>query len=331
MMDRRNASIALALAILTASFAAAAQSPGKLYRIGYLANTPTTTPEFAPLWQALIERLRERGWVEGKDFVFEPRYAEGRRERFAPLAADLVQREVDLIIAAGTLGTAAAKQATSTIPIVMFQVGDPVGMGLVASLARPGANITGVGGVGPELHVKMLELLSQVIPKVSRMAVLRNPAMASHAAVLRQEIEPAAAALSIKLETFEYRTAEDFATTFAAMAAAQVPGVLVLGHPLVIVHRSRVAELAAQHRLPAIYVWEEVVQAGGLMSYGSRLIDEFRRLPHFVDRILRGTKPADLPVERPTQFYLVINLKTARALGLSIPPALLEQADRVIE
>ncbi len=176
----------------------------------------------------------------------------------------------------------------------------------------------------------MLELLSQVIPKVPRMAVLHNPTHPLHA-IFQREIEPAAAALSVKLELFEYTTVEEFSAAFAAMAAAQVQGVLVLGHPLVITHRSRLAELAAQHRLPAIYPWEEVVQAGGLMSYGSRLIDGFRRLPHFVDRILRGTKPADLPVERWTQFYLTVNLKAAKTLGLTMPPALLEQADRVIE
>ncbi len=329
MMDRRRFLQAIPAAVLVTPLATAAQEQGKVYRIGWLGNLPPTAPEVAPLWPALIDGLRERGWVEGKNYLFERRYAEGRPERFAAFAAELVQANVDLIVGTGTLGTTAAKGATSTIPIVMFNVGDPVASGLVTSLASPGGNVTGLAHADVGVNIKALDLLKQLLPG-ARIAVLHNPTMPLHPLVLR-DLRAVAATSGVELVEFAYRAAADLAPAFSTIAEARLPAVLMLGHPLVFIRRAEIAALALKHRLATISPYEEAVDAGTLMSYGERLIDEFRRLPYFIDKILRGTKPADLPVEQPTHFYLVINLRTAKALGIAIPFALLNQADRVIE
>ena len=290
---------------------------GKVYRVGWLANTPW--PPNDPVREAFAQAMRQKGWVEGQNVIFDRRYSEGRSDRHPALAAELVRLQPDLIITAGTAATVAAKAATATIPIVFIAVGDPVGSGLVASLARPGGNVTGQGGLGPEMHVKMLELLKEAVPKASRMAVFVNSGFPLHA-VYRKAIESVALSLNVALKPFEVRAPEELDGAFATVAREKLDALIVLGQPMMFVHRARVATLALEHQMPAIIVWGEAVEAGVLMSYGARSIDELRRLPYYIDRILKGAKPADLPVEQYTTFYLSINLKTAKALGLTIPP-----------
>jgi putative ABC transport system substrate-binding protein len=274
--------------------------------------------------------MRERGWIEGENVIFERLYSDGRSERFPGLAADLVQRRVDLIITAGTPPTAAAKGATSTIPIVFFYVGDPVVSGLVASLARPGGNVTGTGGLGTGLHGKMLDLLKEVVPKATRIAMFVNSTLALHAAY-RAELEPAARSMGITLTPVEVRASEDLDAAFAAITRDKADALLILGQPLMAVQRAQIARMALQHRMPAINVFVEVAEAGLLMSYGNTMIDDMRRLPYYVDRILKGSNPAELPVELASKYHFAINLKTAKALGITIPPAVLQRADQVIE
>ena len=233
-------------------------------------------------------------------------------------------------MAGNTPAAVAAKQATTTIPIVFSFVGDPVGSGIVASLARPRGNLTGLGGQFPGMHVKMLELLKEAVPTASRIAVVWNSSLSFHINHI-DEVQGAAEKIGVVLDRVDVRSPDDLDQAFAAMARKRPHGVLVLGQPLIATHAARVAKLAAEHRLPAMYVFDIVAEAGGLMSYGSRNIDGMRRLPYYIDRILRGAKPADLPVEQPDRFYLVINLKTAKALGLTIPPSLLARADQVID
>ncbi len=323
--------VILALAILAAPFAAGAQQPGKVYRIGFLSNAPPTAPEVSRNWGAFRQGLGERGWVEGQNFVMEHRWTAGRVERFPSLAAELVSLKVDVIIALSGPGAHAAKQATRAIPIVMLYGADPVGEGLVDSLARPGGNLTGLTYfVGPEIVGKHLELLKEAVPQVSRVAVLLNPASRGSPAFLR-ETQAAAQVLAVKLQLLEVRNPNELEGAFAAMTRERANALLVLPHPFTFVHARRIADLAAKSRLPAVYAFRESVEAGGLMAYAADAPDMFRRAAGYVDKILKGARPADLPVEQPTRFELVINLKTAKALGLTIPPSVLFRADQVIQ
>jgi len=319
---------ALALVVLAAPLAAEAQAPAKFPRIGYL-NVLSPTDNAHTL-EAFRQGLRELGYVEGQNIAIEYRFAEGRPERLPALAAELVRLKVDVIVTGAPPAPQAAKQATSTIPIVVAATGDPVAEGLVASIARPGGNITGLASIGPEVVGKQLELLKEVAPKASRVFVLQNPSNQGHPAVLRQA-EGAARALGVQLHILQARTPPEIEAAFAAMRSQRARGVLVLRDPLFVAQRTQVAALAAKSRLPAVYGIREHAEAGGLMAYGANVPLMYRRAATYVDKILKGAKPADLPVEQPTRFELVINLKTAKALGLTIPPSVLVRADQVIQ
>jgi putative tryptophan/tyrosine transport system substrate-binding protein len=309
--------------------ARAQQQAGKVPRIGFLGLTsPSDRPS---LLDAFRQGLRELGWVEGQNIVIDYRYAEGRVDRLPDLAAELVRLEVDLIVSEGTQGVTAARNATETIPIVMITVRDPVGTGLIASLARPGGNVTGMSGsAGLEIVAKQLELLKETVPKIRRVAILSNPANAYHP-LANREVTVAARSLGVQLQLLEARGPTEFDGAFAAMATERVEALLVVSDAIFNSHRTRLADLAARSRLPAAYGVRESVEAGGLMSYGTSFLDLYRRSAAYVDKILKGAKPADLPVEQPTKFELVINLKTAKALGLTVPDTLLARADEVIE
>jgi putative ABC transport system substrate-binding protein len=311
------------------SFSAYAQQAGKVPRIGYLGVTSAS--DRPSLLDTFRQRLRELGWIEGQNIVIDYRFAEGRLDRLPDLAAELVRLKVDVIVSLGTQGVTAAKNATKTIPIVMIGVRDPVGTGLIASLARPGGNITGVSGsAGLEIVTKQLELLKETVPKIRRVAILSNPANAYHQLAIK-ELNVAARSLGVQLQLLEARGPNEFDGAFAAMAKERVGALLVLSDVIFNDHRARLADLAAINRLPTAYGIRESVEAGGLMSYGPSFLDFYRRSTAYVDKILKGDKPADLPVEQPTQFELVINLRTAKMLGIEIPPTLLSRADEVIE
>jgi putative ABC transport system substrate-binding protein len=330
MMIRGVALVAvLAVSLLAAPLAADAQQAGKMPRIGFLGVTsPSDRP---PLLDAFRQRLRELGWVEGQNIVIDYRYAEDRVDRLPDLAAELVRLKVDLIVSFGTQGVTAAKNATETTPIVMIAVRDPVGTGLIASLAHPGGNVTGVSGyAGLESVAKQLELLKVTVPKIRRVAILSNPTNAYHQLAIR-EVNVAARSLGVQLQLLEARGPNEFDGVFAAMAKERVGALLVLSDAMFSSHRTRLADLAARSRLPAAYGNSESVEAGGLMSYGPSFLDLFRLAATYVDQILKGAKPATLPVEQPTKYELVINLKTAKALGLTIPESVLLRADHVIE
>jgi putative tryptophan/tyrosine transport system substrate-binding protein len=325
-MTRRTIRLLLTLALgLLVAPLVAAPPPGRVYRIGYLG----TTPPPPHLWEPLLDGLRERGYREGGNVVFERRFSEGHAERFPAFAAELVQLKVDLILVITTPAALAAKHATQTIPIVMPTMIDPVGAGLVASLARPGGNVTGLSESSPDLVGKRLELLKDVVPGLSQVVVLWNPANPANASVW-QETQAAARALGLRLHAQDVRGPQDVEGAFAYTVEAHPDALLVLGDALLGMHRHQIAAFATQHRLPTMYGRRDYVEAGGLMSYGADFRDHFRRTATFVDKILQGAKPADLPVEQPMQFELVINLKTAQALGLTIPPTLLFQATEVI-
>jgi ABC-type uncharacterized transport system substrate-binding protein len=329
-MERRAFVSGITLGLLAAPLAADAQQAGKVPRIGFLSlPSPSDRP---PLLDAFRQTLRELGWVEGQNIAIDYRYAEGRVDRLPDLAAELVRLKVGLIVAsAGTQAATAAKNATETIPIVMIYVRDPVGTGLIASLARPGGNVTGVSGsAGLELFAKQLELLKETVPKIRRVAILSNPDNAYHQLAIR-EVNVAARSLEVQLQLLEARGPNEFDGAFAAMAKERVEALLVLSDAIFGSHGTRLADLAARSRLPAAYGVREDVEAGGLMSYGPSLLDSYRRAATYVDRILKGAKPGDLPVEQPTKFELVINLKTAKALGLTIPPSVLGRADQIIQ
>ena len=327
MIDRRTFLAGTGTVLLAAPFAAEAQQAAKVARIGYLG-----TASNSDMSSAFRQGLRELGWVEGQNIVIDYRSAEGRVDRLPDLAAELVRLKVDIIVAAGgTPPAAAAKSATGTIPIVMIGVGYPVGLGFIASLARPGGNVTGLSfSVGPELFGKELELLKETVPKVRRVAILSNPGNPAHPFNIR-ELNVAARSLGVQLQFLEARGPNEFDGAFAAMAKERVGALLVLPDGMFNLQRTRLADLAARSRLPAAYGYREHVEAGGLMSYGPSLLDLFRRAATYVDKILKGAKPADLPVEQPTKFELLINLKAAKALGLTIPPSLLARADEVIQ
>ena len=328
-VGRRRFMGALAGTLLAAPLAAEAQQAGKVHRIGYLTGGLST--DRPHLIEAFRQGLRELGWVEGQNIIIEYRYAEGRFDRLPDLAAELVRLKVDIIVAVATPASAAAKNATGTIPIVGISLGDPVGTGLIASLARPGGNVTGVSySVGVETIGKGLELLKEIVPNVRRVAILSNPGNPLYAPAVR-DVKVAARSLGVQLQLLEARGPTEFDGAFAAMAKERVGGLFVVADTMFNLHRARLVELAAKSRLPAAYGTRDAVEAGGLMSYGPSLPDLFRRGATYVDKILRGAKPADLPVEQPISFELVLNLKTAKVLGLTIPPTLLARVDEAIE
>jgi putative ABC transport system substrate-binding protein len=309
---------------------ASAQQAAKIARIGFLALNMAPSPH---LREAFLQGLRDLGYVEGRNLMIEYRDAEGKPERLPALAAELVALKVDVILAAGEPHALAAKQATKTIPILFTVAADPVASGLVTSLARPGGNVTGLSSVGPDLVGKRLERLKQAVPGVSRVAVLWQPGAADERTEkdLLKGADVAARALGVRLQFVEARGPADIDRAFSDMTRAHAGALTVLGSAMFFNERRRLVDLAAKHRLPAVYTTRESVDAGGLMAYGVNFADLFRRAATYVDKILKGAKPGDLPVEQPTKFELVINLKTAKALGLSIPPILIAQADEVIE
>ena len=328
-MDRRTFISGLAGGLLAAPLAVGAQQARKVYRIGILTNK-ASDPAEARLWRAFRSGLRERGWIEGQNILIEFRAAEGNTARLPELAADLVRLKVDLIVARSSIWVQPAKEATSSIPIVFLTHADPVGTGHVASLARPGRNITGLAILMTDVAPKGLELLISAVPMAKRIAVLWNPDTPSHTPALKA-VEGAARTLRLQLQPVGARTAAELEGASAAMVRARAQAVLVLGSAFFLAERQRVAELAIKHRLPTMSTLKDVVEAGGLVSYSPNWDDLFRRGAIHVDKILKGAKPADLPVEQATKFELVINLKTAKALGLTIPPSLLQRADQVIE
>ena len=315
---------AVTLLFLAAPLVVAAQST-KTPRVGLLG---LGSAESSPLFDALRQSLRERGWVEGQSIAFENRTKVGHYSRLDDGAVELVRLKVDVIVAWGTTAAMAAKKATGTIPIVMTS-GSPVETGLVASLARPGGNVTCVTD-SSVLVSKRIQLLKDALPELSRIALLWNPESRSQPLTLRNA-EAAAKSLGLRIQPAEVRRAEDLETVFASVARERPEALVIMGSNMFTAHRARIVELVTRHRLPATYSWRGFAEAGGLMSYGPDLKANFRRLAHYVDRILKGARPGDLPIEEPTKFELVINLKTAKALGLTIPPLLLLQADQIIE
>jgi putative ABC transport system substrate-binding protein len=309
--------------LITAPFAQA-QQPARIPRIGMLIAASGSS--FSARVEAFRQRLRELGYVEGKNIVIEYRYAEGKRERVPDLAADLVRLKVDVIVTIGP-GILAAKKASATIPIVFAAQSDPVGSGLVSSLARPGGNITGLSSMAPDLDGKRLELLKEAFPKVARVAFLWEPTRGNQALT---DMEAAAKALGVKLQSLEVRSLDDFASAFARAKREGAQALITFPRPLVNTQQRQVLDFAATNRLPAMYAASEFVEAGGLMSYAPNYTDLFRRAADFVDKILKGTKPADMPVEQPTKFEFLVNLKTAKQIGLTIPQKVLERADKVI-
>jgi putative ABC transport system substrate-binding protein len=324
-VDRRAFLVTVGGGLLAAPLAAEAQPLGKVPRIGVLSSAPSAT------WDGFRQGLRELGYSEGRTIVIEWRWTEGKAERAPELAAELVHLRPDVLVTSGPQPTAAAKAATATIPIVFISVADPVRVGLVATLARPGGNITGLAtSVGAGFAGKLIEVLKEALPRVSRVAILINPTNAMHQEITN-DLPAASERLRLTLLTVEARAADALEGAFETAVRSRAGAIILLGDPLVFVHRARIAELAAKHRLPAMYLFRESVEAGGLMAYGPNFYDLGRRGASYVDKVLRGTKPTDLPVEQPTKFDLVINLKTAKALGLTIPPSLLQRADEVIQ
>lgn len=322
----RRRFLAALVALLAAPLPAKAQQAEKVHRIGFLR--PAQPP--APWMDAFRKGLRRLGYIEGHDLVIESRWAGGKAERLAALADELVRLNPDVIVASGTVAILAAKDATQVIPIVMAAVGAPVETGLVASFARPGGNITGVSNAIADVGAKRLELLKELVPTISRVAVLWNGANPYTVTVVKQT-KGAARSLDIELQFLEVRAAADFDRVFAAAAHGRPDGLFVVEDPLTISHRRSIADFAAKHRLPAIYGSGGFVKVGGLLSFGASFPALYARAAVFVDKILKGANPADLPVERPTRFELLINMKTARALGLKVPQLILLRADRVIE
>jgi putative ABC transport system substrate-binding protein len=324
MIGRREFIALLGGAAAARPIAARAQQAGKLYKIGFFsAGEP-----IPHLRAAFVDALRTLGWTEGKNIIYEYRYGENRLDRLSELAAELVHLNVDVIVTAGTLAPLAAKRATGTIPIVMTSAGDPLGSGLVASLARPGGNVTGLSLMAPDLGGKRLELLKEILPALSRVAVLWNAAN-PYSALVFKETGQAAQALKIQVHSLEVRNPSDLDGTLEA--ATRTSALIAVEDPLTVNNRQRIAEFAAKNQLPTIYGLREFVEVGGLIAYGTHIADLLRRSAGYVDKIFKGAKPADLPVQQPTKFELIINLKTARALGLEIPPTVLARADEVIE
>ena len=318
---------ALACGLLAAGWPVRAQTPTRLIRIGWL-----TTVQFlgTPLHALFSEAMRERGWIEGRHFVIDSRYSGGRNELLPALASELVRLHPDIIVSAASPTTAAAQKATSRIPLLFFSVGDPVGSGFVTSLARPGGNLTGFGGLGTVLHLKQLELLQEIEPKAARIAMFLNPTFSFHVQA-REEIDALARQRGLVIRPIEARAPDDLDAAFQSATRERMDALLILGQPWHLQEAARVARLATLHRLPAVSPFEDLAKAGCLMSYANRMTDDVKRLPHLIERIVNGTKPADIPVEQPTRFYLSINLRTAKAIGVVIPHSLLLRADTVLE
>ena len=306
--------------------AARAQQAAKAARIGYLAfRSPISADD------AFLKGLFELGWVEGQNIVIERRFAAGNAEQLKGSAAELVRLKVDVIVTAASAPTKVAKEATASIPIVFANAGDPVGQGFVQSLPRPGGNVTGIAfDASPDITAKQAQLLIELVPTVSRLAVLWNPTSAFLHSYL-SVIKTAAPTLRVSLQSLEVRDANEFERAFDSMTRARADGLIVLSDTFATFHRARLVELAAKHQLPTIYGHSQYIEAGGLLSYGPSLTDTYRHAASYVDKILKGAKPADLPVEQPTRFELIINLKTAKALGLDVPATLVARADEVIE
>jgi putative ABC transport system substrate-binding protein len=325
---RRCVPLAIGL-LLAATFTAAAQSPGKLHRIGYIQ---TATPdEQAHLTKAFEEGLRELGYVEGRNIVLERRFAWGKQERLPELAAELVNLNVDVIVTGANPVIAAVKKATTTIPVVMAASRDPVGSGFIASLARPGGNVTGLtNDPSPEIHAKRLEFLKAALPQATRIALLWNPVPPS-AATYRNIIEEAARTLGMSVQVVEIRGRDEFEGAFAAIARGRADAVVVDSDPVFFTARAQLVGLATKYKLPAVYQAREFVVIGGLMSYGDIVAYRFRRAAAYVDKILKGAKPGELPVEQSAKFEFVVNLKAAQQLGLALPPSVLLRADEVIQ
>ena len=325
-MDRR--AFLGALGLLAAPVTAQAQPAGKVYRLGYLAITRPPARSSASGFVALVAGLRELGFIEGKNLVIDERYAEARPERYGELAAELVALRVDVIVTVGMPAALAAKRATSTVPIIMAVSEEPVAAGLAASLTRPGGNVTGfTRDVGQDVMVKNLQLLKEAVPRASRVSVLFHPD--SNTGIDR--LEAGAAALSIALLPLGIRTADDISRAFGTMSRDAPDALLVLGNVVAVAHSRLIVDLSAARRLPAMYWWRQPVVEGGLMGYGPDFIDSYRRAAAYVGKVLGGANPGELPIQQPSKFELVINLKTAKALGLTIPPSLLARADLVIE
>ena len=326
-MNRRVFLSALSGSLLAAPLAAEAQPAGKVYRMGYLLEGPPG--QTSPQGEAFEETLRELGYVEGRNLVVERRFAAFHYDRLPDLAAELVRLKPDVILTGGNPSIAAVKQATTTVPVVMAWAIDPVGAGLVTSLARPGGNITGSSlSTGPEFMAKQLEILNEVVPKVSRVAILRQT---GRAGAETGALESAARKRGLTILFADVSTPSDIEGAFAAMTRSRAGALLILGGGMTYMSRQRIADLAVQHRLPGIHLCRAYAEAGLLLTYGPDPVAQYRGVATYIDKILKGARPADLPIQEPTQFELVINLKTAKALGLTIPPSLLQRADQVIE
>jgi len=326
-MSRKIYVLVAAALVLISVHLADAQQPTKVPRIGFLIGVSFSS--ISDRYDAFLQRLRELGYIEGKDIVVDRRSADGKLERLPDLVAELVRLKVDIIVTGGPLSTRRAKEATGTIPIVMAQDFDPVGTGFVASLARPGGNITGLATLAPEISGKQLELLKEIIPNLSRVAVLGISTNPGNAQSLR-ETEVAAGAFGVRVQYLDVLDPKDIETAFQAAKKERARAVLVLSNPVLLLQRTQVVGLAVKNQLPVIYAQLEFLEAGGLMSYGTSFVDLWRRAAVFVDKILKGRKPADLPVEQPIKFEFIINLKAAKQIGLTIPPNVLVRADKVI-
>ena len=331
MIDRRTFIGALAGGLLGAPLAARAQQAGKLVRIGYLGYSSPALEQH--LVAAFRQGLRELGYVEGRHYVIEYRSAEEKRERFPELVTELLRLKVDVIVTLATPAALAAKQATRTTPIVVAAMADPVGDGLAVSLARPGGNITGSTFLGPRLVPKRLEILKEVVPRASRVAIVWHPAIYSQRTMgeMLQETEGAGRTLGMQLQLVGVESPDDFGRAFSAMTRDHVDAVVVFPSPMLYLEHHRLVELVAQSRWPAIYPWREAVDAGGLIAYGANIPDTLRHAAFVVDKIVKGAKPGDVPIEQPSKFEMVVNLRTAKSLGLTIPQSLLLRADQVIE
>jgi len=322
--------IALGLGAFAVPLASFAQQQGKIWRVGFLALRHVDFVDADYYYGPFRQGMRELGYVEGRNLVIEWRSAEGKAERLPDLAAQLVQGKVDVIVTAGSAATSAAQKATSTLPIVMATTADPVGSGFVKSLARPGTNLTGLSNLTLDISAKNLEIMLSLVPRLSQVAVLVNPANSAHAAILKST-RTAAQKLNIQVLPAEARTAQEIERAFSVMAREHAGAVIIAIDAFFIQQGRQIANLAAKHRLPSMSGSREYVEAGGLMSYGQNLADNFRRAATYVDKILKGAKPGDLPVEQPTTFELFISRKAAKALGITIPQSILVRADKVIE
>jgi len=327
-MKKSIAFLILCVILFALCTSAEAQQTGKIFRIGFLDSS--TASGSAVLVEAFRQEMRKLGWIEGKNIAIEYRFAEQKNERLSELAADLVRLQIDLIVVAGTIAALAAKSATTTIPIVMANAGDPVGAGLVASLARPGGNVTGLEGLGPQLNTKRLEVLKDAVPKLGRVGLLRRSGRGIADDLQLKELRPAAQALKLKLEEIEtQRDPKGLESAFQTAKQQQVGAIMTTANRVFFAERKQIVELAVKYRFPAIYFQKEFVDEGGLMSYGADFHDLYRRAAVYVDKILKGAKPADLPVQQATKFEFVINLKAAKQIGLTIPGRVLERANQV--